>query len=119
MKPKRLIPVTVLLLLLLSGCGNQVNEQAMNRVENSQPTVQIIPDQPDKIWFIYRDDCPDCEKIFRRVYALRKVDNIKFVNTKNAKNRRQALALGVTRVPSFVAHGRLFTSLEQAEEEVR
>ncbi|WP_156300937.1 hypothetical protein [Lacticaseibacillus sharpeae] len=96
-----------------------MNEQAMNRLENSQPMVQISPNQTDKIWFIYRDDCPDCQKIFREVYALRKVDNITFVNTNNAENRRQALQLGVTRVPGFVVHGRLFTTLEQAEKEVR
>ena len=47
------------------------------RTEHSQVPIKSI--DKDKIQLFYRDDCPDCKKIFKQIYLhnlIKKRDNI-------------------------------------------
>lgn len=73
-----------------------------------------IPEKTDKVLFFYRDDCPDCESIFKKVYihdVLKK--DVIFINTNNPANRQEAIKRRIKKVPSFIRKKQFYEGTER------
>ncbi|MEW4403883.1 thioredoxin family protein [Enterococcus sp. AN402] len=71
------------------------------RQEKSLAVVSSI--QEEKIVFFYRDDCPDCQKVFLQVYLWDLLhQDIQFINLNQEENWRFLSQYNVYSVPTFI-----------------
>lgn len=69
--------------------------------EYDSSTVEI--EKEPSIIFFYRSDCPDCHKIFKKVYwAELKGVPLQLVNLRNTSNRKYIKEYNLKTVPTFV-----------------
>ena len=69
--------------------------------EYDSSTVEI--EKESSIIFFYRSDCPDCHKIFKKVYwAELKGVPLQLVNLRNTSNRKYIKEYNLKTVPTFV-----------------
>lgn len=82
-------------------CGQFVKGKEIEQAENSRNYTVIKKEK--SVIFFYRDNCPDCQKIFAQVYNASKKRSIQFVNTNNQENRDAYLKkYQIQYVPTFV-----------------
>lgn len=92
---------TIAIVLSLFAIGSYSVVHVMNTAQD-RSTVTIKKKQ--SIIFFYRDDCPDCRKIFSQVLAGKDGGlPIQFVNTNNQTNKKRYLKkYNVKYVPTFI-----------------
>ncbi len=92
--------ILILLLLLVSAYIG--TNRAMDNQKNDRSIVTLDSKEERKIVF-YRDDCPDCEKIYSQLYwhNVRRRDTI-FVNLNQQQNRHYIRTYQVKSVPTIV-----------------
>ena len=89
--------------ILAIGAGKYMKQMDMTARENNRQSVVIKKKQ--SVLFFYRDDCPDCQKIFEQVYNLSQKNSgkVQFINTNNKKNHEKYLTkYSVKYVPTFI-----------------
>lgn len=80
------------------NCSYQID---LAQTEYSSSTVEI--EKEPSIIFFYRSDCPDCHKIFKKVYwAEIKGVPLQLVNLRNTSNRKYIEEYNLKTVPTFV-----------------
>lgn len=73
--------------------------------ENDRSIVELDQNESKKIVF-YRDDCPDCQKIFRQLYFHNTVHNDTiFVNLNREENRKYIDNYQIESVPTILNQG--------------
>ncbi|MGA3435723.1 thioredoxin [Lactiplantibacillus plantarum] len=93
--------VVIVVVLTVSGF---IGHRYVNYVEKQQPVVTLAK-HPKKVLFFYRDDCPDCQAIFHRIYWHNVIShNIILINMNQPKNRHYIQQYQLTSVPTLI-HG--------------
>ncbi|GAW73117.1 hypothetical protein LPKJCM_02250 [Lentilactobacillus parakefiri] len=81
-KVSKALAVIVVILAVLGFAGHSY----VNHVEKEK-TVVTLAKHPKKVLFFYRDDCPDCQAIFHRIYWHNVIShNVVFINRQIARN---------------------------------
>ncbi|KRL69966.1 thioredoxin family protein [Lentilactobacillus diolivorans] len=92
----------IVVVLAVSGF---IGHQYVNHVEKQRPVVTLAK-HPKKVLFFYRDDCPDCQAIFHRIYWHNVIShNVVFINMNQSQNRHYIQQYQLTAVPTLI-HGK-------------
>lgn len=92
----------IVVVLAVSGFASH---QYVNHVEKQRPVVTLAK-HPKKVLFFYRDDCPDCQAIFHRIYWHNVIShNVVFINMNQSQNRHYIQQYRLTAVPTLI-HGK-------------
>ena len=111
---KKGLTLVSLLLLLLSLCFYQFVEEKSAQF-NDHSAIELSK-ETDSIFFFYREDCGDCQKIFTQVYLQHKLGkNIQFINTNNQVNRKLARQFKIRSVPTFVTKTSYYSGTNKKE----
>lgn len=115
---RKLVSMSLMLLMLcLAGCSASPSKATLQSIEMQQKSISEASLKTKTIVFFYRDDCPDCQRVFDQVYRAKQTGTpIIFANTNNPKNRKLALLNGVKTVPSFVYQGHIYKTLTATKE---
>lgn len=93
--------VAVALAVVAAIAGQSVKSLEVKNFENSRKFVAIKKEK--SVLFFYRDNCPDCQKIFAQVYTASKIQKVQFINTNNLENRDKYLGkYNIEYVPTFI-----------------
>ena len=100
-KVSKALAVIVVILAVLGFAGHSY----VNHVEKEK-TVVTLAKHPKKVLFFYRDDCPDCQAIFHRIYWHNVIShNVVFINMNQSQNRHYIQQYQLTSVPTLI-HGK-------------
>ena len=92
-------------IVVVLAVGGVTGHQYVNHVEKQRPVVTLAK-HPKKVLFFYRDDCPDCQAIFHRIYWHNVIShNIILINMNQPKNRHYIQQYQLTSVPTLI-HGK-------------
>ena len=92
-------------IVVVLAVGGFTGHQYVNHVEKQRPLVTLAK-HPKKVLFFYRDDCPDCQAIFHRIYWHNVIShNIILINMNQPKNRHYIQQYQLTSVPTLI-HGK-------------
>lgn len=87
-------------ILFFGGCSAYRNLSVTN-TERDRSAV-VVKKRLSMVFF-YRDDCPDCHKIFKTVYLAQQAKvPIQFVNLSGSRNRKYKNIYHLKTVPTFV-----------------
>lgn len=101
---KRVSKALAVIVVVLAVSGF-TGHQYVNHVEKQRPVVTLAK-HPEKVLFFYRDDCPDCQAIFHRIYWHNVIShNIILINMNQPKNRHYIQQYQLTSVPTLI-HGK-------------
>lgn len=101
---KRVGQVLAVIVVVLAVSGF-IGHRYVNYVEKQRPVVTLAK-HPKKVLFFYRDDCPDCQAIFHRIYWHNVIShNVVFINMNQPKNRHYIQQYQLTAVPTLI-HGK-------------
>ncbi|WP_130851951.1 thioredoxin family protein [Lactiplantibacillus mudanjiangensis] len=101
---KRVSKVLAIIVVVLA-VSSFANHQYVNHVEK-QRSIVTLAKHPKKVLFFYRDDCPDCQSIFHRIYWHNAIShNIVFINMNQPQNRHYIQKYQLTSVPTLI-HGK-------------
>lgn len=96
--------------------GGFVTHNYVNYVEKKQVPVDLskVKNINQKTIFFYRDDCPDCQSVFHKVYwhNMFKQDVV-FVNMNNANNRQYVEKYKLVSVPTFYQDKTAYTGTSE------
>ena len=82
------------------------------RTEHSQVPIKSI--DKDKIQLFYRDDCPDCKKIFKQVYLHNLINHdVQFINLNQEKNRKYIDEYNIHTVPTFIHENEAYAGTQK------
>ncbi|WP_270529909.1 thioredoxin family protein [Limosilactobacillus vaginalis] len=100
----------IVVVLAVSGFAGH---QYVNHVEKQRPVVTLAK-HPEKVLFIYRDDCPDCQAIFHRIYWHNVIShNVVFINMNQSQNRHYIQQYQLTSVPTLIHGKQRYTGTNQ------
>lgn len=92
-------------IVVVSAVSSFASHQYVNHVEKQRPIVTLAK-HPKKVLFFYRDDCPDCQAIFHRIYWHNVIShNVVFINMNQSQNRHYIQQYQLTSVPTLI-HGK-------------
>jgi len=95
--------LAVIVVVLAVSCF--ASHQYVNHVEK-QLSIVTLAKHPKKVLFFYRDDCPDCQAIFHRIYWHNVIShNVVFINMNQSQNRHYIQQYQLTSVPTLI-HGK-------------
>jgi len=102
--------IKILLVLCIAGIvGIGFNFYS---TEHSQVPIKSI--DKDKIQLFYRDDCPDCKKIFKQIYLHNLIkQDIQFINLKQIKNRHYIDEYTIHSVPTFIHKNKRYAGTQK------
>lgn len=85
----------------------------LDHQEGKQDVVQL-QNIDQEVVFFYRDDCPDCQKIFNQVYlsGAASGDQIN-VNLKQEKNRKYISSYNIDQVPTIIHKGKRYVGVKE------
>lgn len=87
--------------MILSITAAATNSYLVNQ-ENKREIVQLEKND-QKILFFYRDDCPDCKRVFKQVYLLGSIKGEPItINLNQEKNRKYISAYNIDQVPTII-----------------
>lgn len=85
---------------------------SMKNFEGQNQVIEI-PQNESKVLVFYRDDCPDCQKVFPFLYARKLVFNdLLFVNMNNEKNRKYIDQYSLETVPTFINGSEVYSGIK-------
>lgn len=88
--------------LVIGHIGSDYSKQ-----EKSLAVVSSIQDE--KIAFFYRDDCPDCQKVFLQVYLWDFLhQDVQFINLNQKENWRFVSQYNIHSVPTFIYRNHMY-----------
>ncbi|WP_412047931.1 thioredoxin family protein (plasmid) [Lactobacillus gasseri] len=100
----------IVVVLAVSGFAGH---QYVNHVEKQRPVVTLAK-HPEKVLFFYRDDCPDCQAIFHRIYWHNVIShNVVFINMNQSQNRHYIQQYQLTSVPTLIHGKQRYTGTNQ------
>lgn len=100
----------IVVVLAVSGFAGR---QYVNHVEKQRPVVTLAK-HPEKVLFFYRDDCPDCQAIFHRIYWHNVIShNVVFINMNQSQNRHYIQQYQLTSVPTLIHGKQRYTGTNQ------
>ncbi|WP_096585831.1 thioredoxin family protein [Latilactobacillus sakei] len=100
----------IVVVLAVSGF---IGHRYVNYVEKQQPVVTLAK-HPKKVLFFYRDDCPDCQAIFHRIYWHNVIShNVVFINMNQSQNRYYIQQYQLTSVPTLIHGKQRYTGTNQ------
>lgn len=100
----------IVVVLAVSGFAGH---QYVNHVEKQRP-VMTLAKHPEKVLFFYRDDCPDCQAIFHRIYWHNVIShNVVFINMNQSQNRHYIQQYQLTSVPTLIHGKQRYTGTNQ------
>ncbi|QHC54148.1 thioredoxin family protein [Lactobacillus sp. JM1] len=100
----------IVVVLAVSGFAGH---QYVNHVEKQQPVVTLAK-HPEKVLFFYRDDCPDCQAIFHRIYWHNVIShNVVFINMNQSQNWHYIQQYQLTSVPTLIHGKQRYTGTNQ------
>lgn len=102
--------IKILLVLCIAGIvGIGFN---FYQTEHSKAVITTIKE--DKINFFYRDDCPDCKKIFKQVYLHNLINHdVQFINLNQEKNRKYIDEYNIHTVPTFIYKNKAYVGTDK------
>lgn len=108
-KVSKVLAVIVVVLAVSVFAGHQY----VNHVEKQRPVVTLAK-HPKKVLFFYRDDCPDCQAIFHRIYWHNVIShNVVFINMNQSQNRHYIQQYQLTSVPTLIHGKQRYTGTNQ------
>ncbi|WP_409441346.1 thioredoxin domain-containing protein [Lentilactobacillus hilgardii] len=109
---KRISKALAVIVVILAVSGF-ASHQYVNYVEK-QRSVIALANQPQKVLFFYRDNCPACQSIFHQIYWHNVVShNIVFINMNQPKNRPYMQKYQLTSVPTLIHGNQRYTGTNQ------
>ncbi|AGO09519.1 MULTISPECIES: thioredoxin family protein [Lactobacillaceae] len=100
----------IVVVLAISGFASH---QYVNHVEKQRPVVTLAK-HANKVLFFYRDDCPDCQAIFHRIYWHNVIShNVVFINMNQSQNRHYIQQYQLTSVPTLIHGKQRYTGTNQ------
>ncbi|PRO95980.1 thioredoxin [Lactiplantibacillus pentosus] len=109
---KRVGKVLAVIVVVLA-VSSFASHQYVNHVEKQRPVVTLAK-HPKKVLFFYRDDCPDCQSIFHRIYWHNAIShNILFINMNQPQNRHYIQKYQLTSVPTLIRDNQRYTGTNQ------
>lgn len=100
----------IVVVLAVSGFAGH---QYVNHVEKQRPVVTLAK-HPEKVLFFYRDDYPDCQAIFHRIYWHNVIShNVVFINMNQSQNRHYIQQYQLTSVPTLIHGKQRYTGTNQ------
>lgn len=101
----------IVVVLAVSGF---IGHQYVNYVEK-QRSVVTLAKHANKVLFFYRDDCPDCQAIFHRIYWHNVIShNVVFINMNQPKNRHYIQQYKLTSVPTLIHGNQRYAGTKQS-----
>ncbi|MCT3377770.1 thioredoxin family protein [Lacticaseibacillus paracasei] len=102
----------IVVVLAVSGFASH---QYVNHVEKQRPVVTLAK-HANKVLFFYRDDCPDCQAIFHRIYWHNVINhNVVFINMNQPKNRHYIQKYQLTSVPTLIYGNQRYVGTKQSQ----
>ena len=102
----------IVVVLAVSGLASH---QYVNHVEKQRPVVTLAK-HANKVLFFYRDDCPDCQAIFHRIYWHNVINhNVVFINMNQPKNRHYIQQYQLTSVPTLIHGNQRYAGTKQSQ----
>lgn len=87
--------------------------------EKKQDVIQLENVDSETIFF-YRDDCPSCNKIFKRVYVSGLLKgNQKNVNLNQEKNRKYISTFDIEQVPTIIQKGNRYEGQKEIKKFIK
>ncbi|KAF0392726.1 thioredoxin [Pediococcus pentosaceus] len=109
---KRVSKVLAVIVVVLA-VGSFASHQYVNHVEKQRP-IMTLAKHPKKVLFFYRDDCPDCQSIFHRIYWHNVIShNIVFINMNQPQNRHYIQKYQLTSVPTLIHDKQRYSGTNQ------
>ncbi|MCG0945316.1 thioredoxin [Lactiplantibacillus plantarum] len=100
-------------IVVVSAVSSFASHQYVNHVEKQRPIVTLAK-HPKKVLFFYRDDCPDCQAIFHRIYWHNVIShNVVFINMNQSQNRHYIQQYQLTSVPTLIHGKQRYTGTNQ------
>lgn len=100
----------IVVVLAVSGFAGH---QYVNHVEK-QRSIVTLAKHSDKVLFLYRDDCPDCQAIFHQIYWHNVIShNIILINMNQLQNRHYIQKYQLTSVPTMIHGKQRYTGTNQ------
>ncbi|WP_125710563.1 thioredoxin family protein [Companilactobacillus zhongbaensis] len=100
-------------IVVVLAVGGFASHQYVNHVEKQRPIVTLAK-HPKKVLFFYRDDCPDCQAIFHRIYWHNAIShNIVLINMNQPQNRHYIQKYQLTSVPTLIHGKQRYTGTNQ------
>lgn len=88
----------------------------LDHQEVKQDVVQL-QNIDQEVVFFYRDDCPDCQKIFNKVYLSGAVSSDQInVNLKQEKNRKYISSYNIDQVPTIIHKGKRYVGVKEIKK---
>lgn len=98
---KRIFRGAAAVIMILSITAVATNSYLVNQ-ENKREIVQLEKND-QKTLFFYRDDCPDCKRVFKQVYLLGSIKGEPItINLNQEKNRKYISAYNIDQVPTII-----------------
>ncbi|MCF1425729.1 thioredoxin [Lactiplantibacillus plantarum] len=102
----------IVVVLAVSGFAGH---QYVNHVEKQRPVVTLAK-HANKVLFFYRDDCPDCQAIFHRIYWHNVIShNMILINMNQPKNRHYIQKYQLTAVPTLISGNQRYVGTKQSQ----
>ena len=102
-------------IVVVLAVGGFTGHQYVNHVEKQRPVVTLAK-HPKKVLFFYRDDCPDCQAIFHRIYWHNVIShNIILINMNQPKNRHYIQQYQLTSVPTLIHDKQRYAGTKQSQ----
>ena len=100
-------------IVVVLAVGGFAGHQYVNHVEK-QLSIVTLAKHSDKVLFFYRDDCPDCQAIFHRIYWHNVIShNVVFINMNQSQNRHYIQQYQLTSVPTLIHGKQRYTGTNQ------
>lgn len=110
----RILQVVSIIILIL-GIGYLVGSIHIERQLQKREVVNLDISEDQKILF-YRDDCPDCRKVFPALYIKNFSErDLIFVNLNQQKNRRYIHQYQLKEVPTVTNGKRRYSGIDAGE----
>lgn len=83
--------------------GFKLHHLSIDGTEKANRSVVVLSQEEEKKIVFYKDDCPDCEKVFGQLYWHEKLyDDTVFVNLNQKRNRHYIQTYQIKSVPTII-----------------
>lgn len=99
-------------LIVIIGAGTNLFLESQERMQS----VVDLKNVDEETLFFYRDDCPDCQKIFKQVYLSGVISGEqKNINLNQEKNRKYISYYKIDQVPTIIQKDKRYEGIRETK----
>lgn len=114
-RKKRTLGLVLAMILLLIGAISVIAYQSIEQKKADRSVVVLSQEKDQKIVF-YKDDCPDCDKVFSQLFWHDRLNkDTVFVNLNQKLNRHYIQTYQVKSVPTIIHKHSRYEGIDRKE----